>query len=99
MSLATKANDTIHQAVGSLESVQGAGFKIVVAFADKIPGLPRVVASAADRANDAVVSGYFGAAQRTVDAQRHAAEQFATVIHAFISPRGSADDEGSLHAV
>jgi hypothetical protein len=97
-SLASKTRSTFEQTFRSLEAVQDAGFKAVVAFAEKMPGLPRFVASAADRTNDAWQTGYFGAAQRVLDIERRAAEQLATVANAIISPRGAADEGVPLQA-
>jgi hypothetical protein len=99
MSLYDKSSQTLEQTLKSLRVIQDAGFNAAAAVAEKTPGVPSLVSSAATRGTNTCVKSYFTLAQRVLDAERHTAERMLSLNKAFLSPRLRTDKEVPLQAV
>jgi hypothetical protein len=95
----SSATGPVEQALRPLAAVHEASFRAATAVAQRLPGLPRAVGSAAVRGGGALVRNYFGTVQLVVDSERRMAERWVELNGTLLSPRLSAAQRERLRAV
>lgn len=87
MTVYGKTADILEQNTRSLQHIEAAGSRMVIAIAEKVSGLPTAVASSATRRQGAFISGWFGAAERLLNTEKRVAEQRALLVQALLARR------------